>query len=106
VAEGGAVSSLTTFNDGVCYAVATTREVRCRAMSNGDLQFAITVPAVEGVKDPAAVNFQFLFANGKLYISNYDGTALAFGQAGGGEAPAAAEGDGAAAEGDAAAAEG
>ena len=43
---------------------------------------AIAVPAVEGVKDPEAVNFQFAFANGKLYVSNYDGTVLAFGPAG------------------------
>jgi len=91
VAEGGAVSSSTAFNDQVCYAVATTREVRCRAMSNGDLGFAIAVPAVEGVKDPEAVNFQFMFANGKLFVSNYDGTVLAFGPAAATEEPAADE---------------
>ena len=48
------------------------------------LRATVVVPAVEGVESPEAVNYRFMFANGKLYISNYDGTVLAFAQAGGG----------------------
>ncbi|MCA9701443.1 MAG: hypothetical protein KC431_28235 [Myxococcales bacterium] len=84
VTEAGTISGQVAFNDQACYAVANSREVRCRAISNGDLAFAVVVPAVEGVESPEAVNYRFMFANGKLYISNYDGTVLAFAQAGGG----------------------
>lgn len=104
VEEGGTIADVQSFEDMVCYAVATAREVRCRSTSTGDLGFAITVPAVEGVKDPEATNFQFGFANGKLFISNYDGAVMAFGRAGGGDD--AVRGEEPAAEGEDAAAEG
>jgi hypothetical protein len=77
-AEAGAISQLRVADEGVCYAVAGAREVRCRATSNGDLVFVVAVPATEDAKEPEAANFSFELADGSLIVANYDGTILAF----------------------------
>ncbi|PRP99940.1 outer membrane protein assembly factor BamB family protein [Enhygromyxa salina] len=78
VTEAGAVSQLRVADEGICYAVAGAREIRCRAAGNGDLVFVVAVPAVPDAKEPEAANFSFELAGGSLIVANYDGTILAF----------------------------
>ena len=78
VEESGALSKLGRYGDAVCYAVAGSLEIRCRAAASGDLDFALAVPKVEGVKDPEAVKFSFALVGDQLIVANYDGTVLAY----------------------------
>ncbi|KIG15245.1 hypothetical protein DB30_05789 [Enhygromyxa salina] len=79
VTEAGDVSQVRVADEGVCYAVAGAREIRCRATGNGDLVFVVAVPAVADAKEPEAANFSFELVDGSLLVANYDGTILAFG---------------------------
>lgn len=78
VTEAGAIAKLVKVDDLVCFAVAGAREVRCRAVKTGDLQLAVPVPTVQGVKEPGEVNFSFHLVGPALIVGNYDGTVLAF----------------------------